>query len=55
MEWFHLSQNKNELTRVLALIEFFYQRNYKPYGDNNLLERNEWKNWTYDIVWIKES
>ena len=54
MEWFHLPKQINELNRVLAMIEFFYSRNYEPYGDDLLLQRSEWKNWTYDIVWKKK-
>jgi len=53
MEWFNLARNIGELKRVLELIEFFYRRDYKPYGEDRLLNRNEWKNWTYDIVWKK--
>ena len=56
MEWGHFGrrEEKEFLDKVLALIQFFFKRNYRPYNDGLLLEIDEWKDWSHDIVWKKD-
>ena len=38
---------------VLEFLEFLYSRNYEPIDTNlNYLERDDWKKWPYDLVWV---
>jgi len=56
MEWVLIATkvSNDYENKVIALIDFFYERDYEPLGDNNkLLERKNWKTWTTDILWIR--
>ncbi len=54
MEWGHIARLSDYEYKVIALIDFFYERNYEPFGEeNNLLSRYEWRKWTFDILWRK--
>lgn len=55
MEWGHIKRQVEEYEhKIIAMIDFFYERDYEPFGDDNiLLERKNWKTWTFDILWRK--
>jgi FkbM family methyltransferase len=54
MEWdIGLTLNEYE-NKLIALIDFFYNRNYEPFSDHDtLLAREDWKKWTSNILWKK--
>ena len=53
MEWGNLPKLVNEYSRIEAMIDFLFKRNYKAYGNGNVLNKNEWKSWPSDIQWNK--
>lgn len=54
MEWGNLPKQVNEHTRIVAMIDFFHNRNYKAYVNDEVLVKNSWKQWPWDIVWKKK-
>jgi FkbM family methyltransferase len=54
MEW-DIGPTLNEYeNKLIALIDFFYNRNYEPFSDHDtLLAREDWKKWTSNILWKK--
>jgi len=42
---------KKAILKIDAMIDFLYLRKYLPYGNNNLLGKNNWKSWPWDIIW----
>ena len=54
MEWGNLPKQVNEHTRIVAMIDFFLNRNYEPFGDGNLLSKIIWEKWPWDIIWKKK-
>jgi len=52
MEWGYLPRQKDEYHKILAMIDFLYERKYEPFDANNrLLIRDNWKHWPMDIIW----
>ncbi len=54
MEWGNLPKQTNDHFRIENMIEFLMKRNYTPYNDKKILDRQKWKEWPWDIIWIKE-
>ena len=54
MEWGNLPKQVNEHTRIVAMIDFFLNRNYEAYENNQILVKNSWRQWPWDIVWKKK-
>ncbi len=54
MEWGFMTKQTEYEYKVLNLLDFFYEREYEPFGDNNnMLVRGEWKKWGIDVLWRK--
>ena len=54
MEWGNLPKQTNEFQRIEKMIDFLMNRNFKAYGNNYLLVKTNWKQWPWDIVWVKD-
>jgi len=55
MEWGNLPKQTNEHDKIRAMMEFLYSRDYQAFVDNKLLNKNNWMNWPWDIVWKKNN
>jgi len=56
MEWQWASkfnETIDEHSRVLAMRDFLYRRNYQAFDGDILLQKNDWKYWSWDIIWKK--
>lgn len=58
MEWNEKADiNKFKVTEIEGFLDFLYSKHFSAHNPTNLneLERQEWKNWPYDIIWIKKN
>ena len=55
MEWNTLAKQAGENAGMIEqMIEFLYANKLRPYGNNTVpLERAQWTQWPYDIIWKK--
>lgn len=62
MEWLVMkefsvskAEHQNDIKLIKELLDFFFQRNYRPYSlisdGGRMLNRNHWPRWPDDIVW----
>jgi hypothetical protein len=53
MEWGNLPGQVSEAEKIIQMIDFLLERNFTPYGNNNVLIKEQWKSWPWDIYWKK--
>ncbi len=56
MEWGKMAKEKHLHFYIRQMMSFFYSINLYPYSsylDKYTLEKKDWKNWPWDIVWKK--
>lgn len=54
MEWGQIVlKKKGNEEAILKMIQFLHDLKYSPHGDNFILDKEEWKTWPWDIIWIK--
>ena len=52
MEWGQFVLKKIDESIVNKTLDFLMP-NYNPMADNVILNRDEWKKWPWDIIWLK--
>ena len=58
MEWGKFTKEKHLHVFIRQMMNFFYSINLNPYSsyrDRFTLEKKDWKEWPWDIVWKKET
>ncbi|CAF0885942.1 unnamed protein product [Brachionus calyciflorus] len=53
MEWMHFPRYVKYQHLVENMIRFLIQRNMQPYSNETRLDVSDWKNWPFDIYWVK--
>ena len=51
------SGSDEDKTMVLSMVNMFFSKGYEPYENGrkeNKLNLGMWKDWPFDVVWIKE-
>jgi hypothetical protein len=55
MEWGNIPKQIDEYEKIVQMIDFLYSKNLAAFQNNVRLERMNWKNWPWDIVWKREN
>ncbi|CAF1003698.1 unnamed protein product [Brachionus calyciflorus] len=54
MEWVHLPRHADLADLVEKMIDLFTKHKLVAYDGGNKLDRNNWRQWPQDVVWLKE-
>lgn len=54
MEWGTMLFDTKRYNKIFKMVNFFYDRGFEAYKNRNIiLERDEWANWPWDVIWRK--
>ena len=55
MEWGYFPKLVDAYKEIENMIEFLFSYKLEPYAwDGRKLEKQNWRNWTWDIYWLKD-
>ena len=54
MEWGNFPKQKDSYKHIENMIDFLVSYSLKPYGNGNVLFKQDWLSWPWDIIWKKD-
>ena len=54
MEWGNLPKQVDAYKEINQMIDFLLSYNLKPYGNGRSLDKKNWSQWPWDIMWRKD-